>query len=72
MEAIFIGIKIVNDQETELKQCNYAKYPHTKTKLYRRGLRALSLCAHSHGNDVGLACNPIANVHHQSHTVMVP
>ena len=38
MEALFNGIKIFKDQETELKQCNYLKYSHIKTKLHRGSL----------------------------------
>jgi hypothetical protein len=40
MEALLmvVSIKILKDQETELKQGIYAKYSHIKTKLHRRGL----------------------------------
>jgi len=70
MEALFIGIKY---QETELKQCNYAKYSHTKAKLHRRGLKpgpchCVLTATEMTLISMGLTCNPIANVHHHSHT----
>jgi hypothetical protein len=44
MEVLFIGLKIIKDQEAELNQCNYAKYSH-KNKTAQVGFepRALSL-----------------------------
>jgi hypothetical protein len=44
MKVLFIGIKIIKDQEAELNQCNYAKYSHkNKTAQVGFELRALSL-----------------------------
>jgi hypothetical protein len=74
MGATFIGIKILKD--IELKQSNYGKYSCTKKNctggVWTQGL--VIVCSQPqkwHIFSMGLAYNPIANVHHHSHTVMV-